>query len=200
MRNVFTPMTTAGLLLASLTQLAAAETPPDQASRYAGQENRTIKSLSADDIAELQQGTGWGLARTAELNGLPGPAHLLELKDELGLTVEQTGKIQAIYDQMKADAIRLGHHFMTQEFELERRFQTEIPNVNELKSMLETLRATRSQLRFVHLAAHLKTPDILTAEQIASYNQLRGYASTDPCANAPKGHNADRWKKHNGCD
>ena len=51
-------------------------------SKYAGEENRSIKSLSPDDIAELRRGGGWGLAKTAELNGVPGPAHLLEMKNE----------------------------------------------------------------------------------------------------------------------
>ena len=59
-----------------------------QVSKYGGQKGRAIKSLSADDIAELQRGGGWGLAKAAELNGVPGPAHLLEMKNEVPLTVE----------------------------------------------------------------------------------------------------------------
>lgn len=45
---------------------------------YAGMQNRAIKSLSDNDINELRRGGGWGLALSAELNGMPGPAHLLE--------------------------------------------------------------------------------------------------------------------------
>ena len=63
----------------------AAETHP---SPYVGQDTRPIKSLSADDILELRRGGGWGLAKAAELNGMPGPAHLLELKDEIPLSPE----------------------------------------------------------------------------------------------------------------
>ena len=70
-----------------------------QVSKYAGQEGRAIKSLSVDDIAELQRG-GWGLAKAAELNGVPGPAHLLEMKNEVSLTVEQVGSIEVIYADM----------------------------------------------------------------------------------------------------
>ncbi len=54
-------------------------------SKYAGEENREIKSLSADDIDELRNGGGWGLAKAAELNGVPGPAHLLEMKKEIDI-------------------------------------------------------------------------------------------------------------------
>ena len=53
-------------------------------SPYAGLEAREIKSLSEADIEELRRGGGWGLALPAELNGVPGPAHLLELRDEIG--------------------------------------------------------------------------------------------------------------------
>ena len=51
---------------------------------YAGMQNRAVKSLSDNDIKELRRGGGWGLALAAELNGMPGPAHLLELKDQSG--------------------------------------------------------------------------------------------------------------------
>ena len=62
-------------------------------SPYAGEESRAVKSLSAEDIAELRRGGGWGLARAAELNGMPGPIHLLELKDDIPLTREQVSAI-----------------------------------------------------------------------------------------------------------
>ena len=53
---------------------------------YDGMQHRAIKSLSDRDIQELRRGGGWGLALAAELNGMPGPAHLLELKDQIPLT------------------------------------------------------------------------------------------------------------------
>jgi hypothetical protein len=51
----------------------------------------------------------------------------------------------------------------------------------------------------VHLSRHLQTPPLLTPHQIARYNQLRGYTS-DPCASVPEGHDAEMWRKHNGCE
>ena len=65
-------------------------------SPYAGEEARVIKSLSAKDIDDLLNGRGWGLAKSAELNGVPGPAHLLEMKSEIGLSSEQVSAIKAI--------------------------------------------------------------------------------------------------------
>ena len=58
-------------------------------SDYAGQQKRAIKSLSKTDVDDLTNGRGWGLAKAAELNGVPGPVHLLEMKDEIGLTEQQ---------------------------------------------------------------------------------------------------------------
>lgn len=48
---------------------------------YAGMQTRPIKALSDEQIADLQAGRGMGLALAAELNGYPGPAHVLELAD-----------------------------------------------------------------------------------------------------------------------
>lgn len=39
---------------------------------------------------------GWGLALPAELSGQPGAAHLLELRDELGLSDAQVTAITVI--------------------------------------------------------------------------------------------------------
>ena len=63
---------------------------------YAGFEAREIKSLSEQDLEELRRGGGWGLALPAELNGRPGPAHLLELEEELNLSASQIKAISAI--------------------------------------------------------------------------------------------------------
>ena len=52
-------------------------------------QSRAIKSLSESDIQELRRGGGWGLALPAELNGMPGPVHLLELKDQIPLATDQ---------------------------------------------------------------------------------------------------------------
>ena len=56
-----------------------------QPQPYAGQETRVISSLSPEDQRALRAGEGGGLAKPAELNGYPGPAHVLEL--ELDVTV-----------------------------------------------------------------------------------------------------------------
>ena len=177
----------------------AAETKLTQASKYAGEEKRSIKSLSPDDIAELRRGGGWGLAKAAELNGVPGPAHLLEMKDKIPLTDDQVLAIDETYKKMKAQAIQQGERLIALEQELELLFRSGSITQNALRSSLSKIAKARMELRFTHLATHLKTPDVLSKEQIRKYNKLRGYSDPDPCANIPEGHNAEMWRKHNGC-
>ncbi|MEP6837110.1 MAG: hypothetical protein ABJA75_03590 [Bradyrhizobium sp.] len=55
-------------------------------SPYAGMQDRPVKALSEQQVADLKAGRGMGLALPAELNGYPGPSHLLELADRLNLS------------------------------------------------------------------------------------------------------------------
>ncbi len=167
-------------------------------SQYVGEERREIKSLSSDDINELQRGGGWGLAKVAELNGVPGPAHILEMGEKINLTDDQKRKIQEIYNDMKIEAIALGKQLIHLEEMLNSAFSSGTINQPLLEKLVGDSENVRAELRIVHLSTHLQTPGILTNEQIAIYNNLRGY-SKDPCQNIPEGHNAEMWKKHNGC-
>jgi hypothetical protein len=170
-----------------------------QIQQYAGQQDREIKSLSADDIAELKAGKGWGLAKPAELNGYPGPSHVLELKEKLGLTPGQEAGIKGLFDEMKAAAVPLGLKLIDLERDLDELYISKTVNSKNLEELLLKIGEVRSRLRFAHLSAHLKTVEILSKEQVAKYNELRGYGKTDPCKNVPEGHDPAMWKKHNGC-
>ena len=178
---------------------ASRDTSQD-ASKYAGEEARDIKSLSPDDIAELKRGGGWGLAKAAELNGMPGPAHLLQMQEKIPLSEKQVAMIGVIYAGMKTQAIRQGQTLIDLERQLENEFRNATITETKLRSLLDALAAARGALRYTHLATHLKTPEILSKKQISRYNQLRGYKTGgDPCANPPSGHDAKLWRKHNGC-
>lgn len=168
-------------------------------SKYVGQEKRDIKTLSESDIEELKNGGGWGLAKAAELNGVPGPAHLLEMKKEISLNPEQIEKIEMLYQKMKGQAIPLGLELIELERKLNNYFASGTITEKLLHDSLEQIAQVQKQLRYVHLSTHLKTPNILTAEQIDLYNKLRGYSSDDPCKNIPEGHDPEMWKRHNNC-
>ena len=185
------------LMLTPLSNISAAD--PAYKSKYAGEEKRAIKSLSEADIEELENGKGWGLAKAAELNGMPGPAHVLEMKDEIALSTSQVGAIEDLYKKMKQEAIPLGLELIELERALNNRFANKTITFELLGVLLESIAQVHKKLRYVHLSAHLKTPNILTPEQIALYNKLRGYSSDDPCENIPKGHDPQMWKKHHNC-
>jgi len=169
-------------------------------SKYAGQEKREIKSLSEEDIKELSTGSGWGLAKVAELNGLPGPKHILEMKEEIELSPLQEQGIMKLFKAMNGRAVELGYVFIGLEKELNNRFATKTIDEKVLRELLEKLSKTYMELRFAHLSTHLKTPDILSKDQIEKYNRLRGYFSENPCSDIPKGHDPVMWRKHNACE
>ena len=62
---------------------------------------------AAERAAGLREGRGMGLAMPAESNGYPGPRHVLEVADQLGLSAEQRARTQSLFDAMRGDAQRL---------------------------------------------------------------------------------------------
>ena len=69
---------------------------PQTHQPYAGLQARPVKALSDQQIADLKAGRGMGLALAAELNGYPGPMHVLELATPLGLSDDQRAKVAGI--------------------------------------------------------------------------------------------------------
>ncbi len=116
------------------------------------------------------------MAKAAELNGVPGPAHLLELKDDIPLTAAQAAQITAIYEDMKSKAIEEGEKLILLEQALELHFQNGTITDTVLRSSLDATSESRRNLRYIHLATHLKMPEILSKSQIRKYNDLRGYS------------------------
>ncbi len=144
-------------------------------SPYAGQEKRVVTSLSEGDIAALKAGAGWGLAKPAELNGYPGPLHVLEMAERIGLTAEQRAKVQSLYEQMKARAIPAGERYIAAEQALDDAFRSGSIDKSMLADRLAAAEAAKATLRAVHLEAHLETVPLLSAEQRRNYRALRGY-------------------------
>ena len=94
-----------GLILIAVLFAASAHA---QHGSYSGQENRDIKSLSAEEVKQYLSGAGMGYAKAAELNHYPGPMHVLELADRLGLSAEQRNATKALMDAHKAHARAIG--------------------------------------------------------------------------------------------
>jgi len=164
------------LISISMPLSAAAQSAHVHSSPYAGQEHRPIKSLSPEDIAELVSGGGWGLAKAAELNGIPGPSHVLKMKNELHLSAEQEEKATSIFEHMRGEAVAEGERLIAGETALESAFRERSIDRDGLWEHLQRIEASRAKLRYTHLAAHLKMMHVLSAAQINRYNELRGYS------------------------
>jgi hypothetical protein len=68
--NVIRTLLAAAVIL--LSGAAYGQTP------YAGMQDRAIKALSEQQVADLGAGRGMGLALAAELNDYPGPSHVAQ--------------------------------------------------------------------------------------------------------------------------
>jgi hypothetical protein len=172
------------LALAAAALVLPARAADSQTMPYAGQQERSIKSLSDDDIAALRKGEGMGMAKAAELNGYPGPAHVLALAAQLGLSENQTRDVTAIFERMSAAAKPLGGELIAQEQVLDQLFSQADITPDRLASATATIAELQGRLRGVHLAAYLETRAALNPDQIARYQQLRGYGK----GQAPRPH------------
>ena len=147
-------------------------------SAYVGQQSRDIKALSGEDIAALHNGDGMGLAKAAELNGYPGPRHVLAMVRELRLGKNQAAQVTAIRDRMSAAARPLGDELIDRERGLDQLFAQREITPERLIAATAAIGGVQGRLRAVHLAAHLETRAVLSTEQIAEYDKLRGYTET----------------------
>jgi len=144
-------------------------------SPYGGMQSREIKALSAADIEGLRQGRGMGFALAAELNGYPGPLHVLELADRLALTPAQRSATLALQRRMTADALAAGEELIQAERELDQLFAGHAATPERLNESLARVARAQARVRGAHLQAHLEQVRLLTADQVATYNRLRGY-------------------------
>jgi Spy/CpxP family protein refolding chaperone len=156
-------------------------------SPYAAQEQRAIKALSDDEIQALLNGQGMGLAKAAELNHYPGPRHVLDMASQLGLSETQRAETQQIYDRMHQEAVHLGTLLIAKERELDRLFATNEIDEPRLQGVAQAVSQLQGELRITHLWAHLDMKHILSSDQIAQYDVLRGYGASSQ-ADAPGAH------------
>ncbi len=176
----------AAAAMALFPLLAVAQTPQP----YAGLETRPIKALSAQQVADLKAGRGMGFALPAELNGYPGPVHVLELADRLGLTADQRAEMTRLFDAMKAEAMPLGERLIAEEAALDALFADRRATADTVAAATAEIGATQGLLRAAHLKYHLATLQALQPEQVQRYADLRGYTKPAPNADTNSGSNS----------
>jgi len=163
-----------------VTDLSAA----DQ-STYVPFEGREIKALSPEQIEGYEAGRGMSLALAAELNGYPGPKHVLELGDKLDLTEAQVQSTKRVFEAMQGVARDLGRQIVTRERELDRLFASHDMDASSLSEKVMQIAELQGKLRSAHLLAHLEMMQILSHEQITGYIELRGYHGAGHEAHQP---------------
>lgn len=137
-----------------------------------------VSSLSRQDIDGFLAGAGMGLAKSAELNGVPGPMHVLELAKELELTDEQRSRVTASMDALKVKARELGGRYVDAEQALAEAIRDGATR-ELIVARVEVASKLLSELRLAHLEAHVETAPLLTPKQRKHYAELRGHAAGD---------------------
>lgn len=165
-------------LMSSLSIVSAQEhVGHDAHSSYAADTSRSIKALAPDEIDGLLEGRGMGFALAAELNGYPGPLHVLELADDLSLTEAQLATIQQIRTSMQVEAQALGAEVVEMETHLDALFADARATPDAIDWVTAQIADAVGELRAAHLRTHVATRSTLTVEQVALYNHLRGYSA-----------------------
>src|SRR6202795_4874979 len=147
---------------------------------YAGQQTRAIKALSDQEVSDYVEGRGMGSSKAAELNHYPGPAHVLADSSRLELTDRQKVETQSVFDAMSAVAKRSGAAIVAKEVALDALYASGQAAPGAIKDLVTELARRQAEFRYAHLNAHLAMRTILTPEQIARYDEMRGYTAMAP--------------------
>lgn len=176
MRAIATICGMAGLIIfITATSVPAPGQHSHSTSPYAHTQSAEFPTLTPAEVRELRTGEGMGLARAAELNQFPGPRHLLDLKSDIGLSPAQVARIEEIREKMTTRAVAKGKDILHAERHLANLFASGHPTVTELNRITGHLGTMRGELQAIHLVAHIESTRELTAQQIESYDRLRGY-------------------------
>lgn len=159
------------------------------ANPYAGQQERSIKALSGDEAKALLAGAGHGYAKAAELNRYPGPMHALELAGQLGLSPDVATRMRVLMDAHKTEARSIGAEIVTLERELDTLYAERRATKDTVETLSANLGLAYGRYRAAHLTTHIEAAHMLTPEQIAHYDVLRGYSGgTSGAASRHRGH------------
>ena len=179
-RSRWSPQTVVAVLLVALLAACGGDVSERPESRsnepYAGLDERRIRALSPERVADLLAGRGAGYALAAELNDYPGPMHVLDLADELELTPRQRRLARTLEAENHRQASALGRRLVRLEAELDRAFRARTISGRTVERLTGPIASIEGRLRAVHLRAHLAMRGALEPAQIARYAEIRGYA------------------------
>jgi Spy/CpxP family protein refolding chaperone len=165
-------------LLIVLPIVAAAQHAAHQHTPGVPSEGHLKAQACLDEFeAVVREGRGFGMAFAADQQGYPGPMHVLELKERLGLSLEQETRVRALVEAMFAESRPKGARLLEAESRLRALFAAGSADASTVRAATAEVERARAELRLVHLLAHLKTRELLTDAQRRAYHEARWPAS-----------------------
>lgn len=135
--------------------------------------------VSDEQRSQYLNGEGMGLAKAAELNHYPGPRHVLDIADKLGLSPDQLAATRALFDDVHTKAQALGKQLLAREDELEALFREQRAETDKVRQLTAEIADLQGRLRALHLTAHVRERALLSAVQVTKYDSLRTYVPGD---------------------
>ena len=167
-----------GVVVGIAVTAAAAAASAQHGHGGAGAEGHQMAQACATEFEKVVgEGRGFGLAFAADQNGYPGPMHVLELRDRLKLTADQEAKARDLMHAMFAESHPKSVRLLEAEAKLRRLFAERAADEAAVRAAVAEVERARSEVRLVHLLAHLKTRDLLSEDQRRLYHETRWGAS-----------------------
>lgn len=135
--------------------------------------HRQVQACMTELEAVVADGRGGGMAFAADQNGYPGPMHILELRERLRLTSDQTAKAEALTRAMFDESRPKAAALIAAEARLRRLFAEQTADDARVRAAVTEVERARTEIRLVHLLTHLATRDLLTDEQRRLYHEAR---------------------------
>jgi len=151
-----------------------------QGGSAAAPAHAAVEACQAEFDTVVAQGRGFGMAFAADQNRYPGPLHVLELSARLGLSADQEARVRALLEAMYAESIPKGARLLDAERALRRLFEAGTADEPAVRAAIATVERARADVRAVHLVAHLRTRDVLTAAQRERYHEARWPGGSAP--------------------
>ena len=128
----------------------------------------------------VRDGRGFGMAFVADQQGYPGPLHVLELKNRLGLSRDQEAKAEVLLAAMFAESRPKSARLLNAEARLRQLFAAGRPDEAAVRTAVGEVETARADVRLVHLLFHVKMADALTDEQRRVYQEARWGGPSTP--------------------
>ena len=139
-----------------------------------GMDGGMLGGVSAQEKEALLKGAGLGAGMIAMMNGYPGPKHVLEMGDELGLTAEQRESIGKTYGKVKAESVEFGTELVEKDEKLTALFASGSVSTGEVEKLSREIGELQGRVRAAHLNAHVETYDALTPAQREQLSSMQG--------------------------